>query len=99
MRHYSLLDRFITEADKALRTIAPNAAQAHRASPASALIEVQILNLAEKFDLRVNGEGASKATTPQLVEKIAKESPGDYDSMIVDAFVKAFGQKAQAVAQ
>jgi ubiquinone biosynthesis monooxygenase Coq7 len=35
MRHYSLLDRFITEADKALRTIAPNAAQAHRASPAS----------------------------------------------------------------
>jgi len=69
------------------------------ASPATALIEVQILNLAEKFDLRMNGEGASKATTPQLVEKIAKESPGDYDSMIVDAFVKAFGQKAQAAAQ
>ena len=70
------------------------------ASPGEAhWIEVQILNLAEKFDLRMNGEGASKATTPQLVEKIAKESPGDYDSMIVDAFVKAFGQKAQAAAQ
>lgn len=35
MRHYSLLDRFITEADKALRTIAPNATQAQRANPAS----------------------------------------------------------------
>lgn len=69
------------------------------ASPATALIEVQILNLAEKFDLRMNGEGAGKTVTPQLVEKIAKDSPGDYDSMIVDAFVKAFGQKSQAAAQ
>lgn len=34
MRRYSLLDRFITGADKALRTIAPNAAQAHRSNPA-----------------------------------------------------------------
>jgi len=35
MRHYSLFDRFINEADKALRTIAPNAAQAQRPNPAS----------------------------------------------------------------
>ncbi len=69
------------------------------ASPASALIEVQILNLSEKFDSRMHGEGAEKTSTAQLVEKIAKESPGDYDSMVVDAFVKAFGQKAQAAAQ
>jgi len=69
------------------------------ASPASALIEVQILNLSEKFDSRMHGEGAEKSSTAQLVEKIAKESPGDYDSMVVDAFVKAFGQKAQAAAQ
>jgi hypothetical protein len=69
------------------------------ASPASALIEVQILNLSEKFDSRMHGEGAEKNSTVQLVEKIAKESPGDYDSMVVDAFVKAFGQKAQAAAQ
>jgi hypothetical protein len=69
------------------------------ASPASALIEVQILNLAEKFDSRARGEGAEKSSTALLVEKIAKESPGDYDSMVVDAFVKAFGQRAQAAAQ
>jgi hypothetical protein len=69
------------------------------ASPADALIEVQILNLAEKFDSQVNRAGAGKLTTAQAVEKITKDSAGDYDSMIVDAFVKAFGQKAQAAAQ
>ncbi len=66
------------------------------ASPADSLVEVQILNLAEKFDLQVNGSGAGKATAAQAVEKITKDSNADYDSMIVDAFVKAFGQKAQA---
>lgn len=35
MRHYSLMDKFIAGADKALRTITPHAAQAHRSSPAS----------------------------------------------------------------
>jgi ubiquinone biosynthesis monooxygenase Coq7 len=34
MRRYSPLDRFITSADKALRTIAPNATQGQRANPA-----------------------------------------------------------------
>jgi hypothetical protein len=70
-----------------------------QASPADSLVEVQILNLAEKFDLQVNGANAGKTTSAQAVEKIAKESAGDYDSMIVDAFVKAFGQKAQAAAK
>lgn len=67
------------------------------ASPGDSMVEVQILNLAEKFDAQVNGTG--KATSSQAVEKISKESAGDYDSMIVDAFVKAFGQKAQAAAK
>jgi hypothetical protein len=66
------------------------------ASPANTMVEVQILNLAEKFDSQVNGAGAGKTTSAQAVEKITKDSAGDYDSMIVDAFVKAFGQKAQA---
>jgi HD-GYP domain-containing protein (c-di-GMP phosphodiesterase class II) len=70
-----------------------------QASPADSLVEVQILNLAEKFDLQVNGANAGKTTSAHAVEKIAKESAGDYDSMIVDAFVKAFGQKAQAAAK
>ena len=69
------------------------------ASPADSMIEVQILNLAEKFDSRVNGSGAGKTTSAQAVEKIAKESGDSYDSMVVDAFVKAFGQKAQAAAK
>ncbi len=68
------------------------------ASPANTMVEVQILNLAEKFDSQVNGAGAGKTTSAQAVEKITKDSAGDYDSMIVDAFVKAFGQKAQAAA-
>ena len=39
------------------------------------------------------------AKYPKAVEKITKDSNADYDSMIVDAFVKAFGQKAQAAGQ
>lgn len=69
------------------------------ASPIDSMIEVQILNLAEKFEARINVAGAGKLTSAQAVEKIAKDSAADYDSMIVDAFVKAFGQKAQAAAQ
>jgi response regulator RpfG family c-di-GMP phosphodiesterase len=68
------------------------------ASPIDSMIEVQILNLAEKFEARINVAGAGKLTSAQAVEKIAKDSAADYDSMIVDAFVKAFGQKAQAAA-
>jgi hypothetical protein len=34
MRRYSLFDRLITEADKALRTVAPGAVQGFRPSPA-----------------------------------------------------------------
>jgi HD-GYP domain-containing protein (c-di-GMP phosphodiesterase class II) len=65
------------------------------ANPADSMIEVQILNLAEKFEAQVNAEGAGKTTSAQAVEKIAKESGDNYDSMIVDALVKAFGQRAQ----
>jgi len=66
------------------------------ANPADSIVEVQILNLAEKFEALTNAVGLAKMPSSQVVEKIAKESEGKYDSMIVDAFVKAFGQKAQA---
>jgi len=66
------------------------------ASPADSIVEVQILNLAEKFELQVNSASAGKMTSAQAVEKISKESVGNYDSMIVDAFAKAFGEKTQA---
>jgi hypothetical protein len=62
---------------------------------ADAVIEVQILNLAERFDTQFTA-AAGKITTGQIVEKVAKDSEGKYDSMIIDAFVKAFGQKALA---
>lgn len=42
MRHYSLFDRLITEADKALRTIAPGAMQGQRPSPAQPLTETAL---------------------------------------------------------
>ena len=66
------------------------------ANPADSIVEVQILNLAEKFEALTNAAGLARMPSSQVVEKIAKESDGKYDSMIVDAFVKAFGQKAQA---
>jgi hypothetical protein len=79
--------------------VAAQQLQATGSSPADSLVEVQILNLAEKFEAQVSIAGAGKLTSAQAVEKIAKDSAGDYDSMIVDAFVKAFGQKAQAAAK
>lgn len=79
--------------------VAAQQLQASGATPADSLVEVQILNLAEKFDSQVNAAGAEKSTPSHAVEKIAKELGDRYDSMIVDAFVKAFGQKAQAAAK
>ncbi len=69
------------------------------ASPANSMVEVQILNLAEKYDAHMNRSGAVTKTSAQAVEEIKKNSAGDYDSMIVDAFLKSFGQKVQAAAQ
>jgi hypothetical protein len=65
------------------------------ASPADSIVEVQILNLAEKFESRLNHGDAGKMTAAQAAEKIAQESGGNYDSMIVDALLKAFVEKAQ----
>jgi hypothetical protein len=79
--------------------VAAQQLRATGASPADSMVEVQILNLAEKFDSQVNGSSAGNPTSAQAVDKITKDSASDYDSMIVDAFVKAFGQKAQAAAK
>jgi hypothetical protein len=65
-------------------------------SPADSIVEVQILNLAEKFESHISHAGTGKVTPAEAVEKVAKNSEGKYDSMIMDAFVKAFGQKALA---
>jgi hypothetical protein len=78
--------------------VAAQQLRANGANPANSMVEVQILTLAEKFDSQINGSGG-KTSSAQAVDKITKDSAGDYDSMIVDAFVKAFGQKAQAAVQ
>src|SRR2546425_10192921 len=64
-------------------------------NPADAAIEVQILALAEKFESLISGTSGGKMAPGQAVESIAKGFGTKYDSMIVDAFVKAFGQQAQ----
>jgi hypothetical protein len=69
------------------------------ATPADSIVEVQILNLATKFEAQFDADSAGKTPSVQAVDKIAKDSDGKYDSMIVDAFVKAFGQKALAAAK
>lgn len=64
-------------------------------NPADAAIEVQILAVAEKFESLISGTSGGKMSPAQAVESIAKGFGTKYDSMIVDAFVKAFGQQAQ----
>ena len=64
-------------------------------SPAEAEIEVQVLALAEKFESLISDTRGGKMSPAQAVEAIAKGFATKYDSMIVDAFVKAFGQQAQ----
>jgi hypothetical protein len=63
-------------------------------SPADAEIEVQVLTLAEKFESLVTDNRGGKMGPTQAVEAIANGFGKKYDSMIVDAFVKAFGQQA-----
>jgi len=64
--------------------------------PGEATIEVQILTLAEKFESLISDTRGGKMSPAQAVESISKGFGAKYDSMIVDAFVRAFGQKAEA---
>ena len=61
------------------------------------IVEVQILNLAEKFESQATA-GSGKITPSQVAEKITMDSEGKCDSMILDAFVKAFVQKTMSAA-
>ena len=64
-------------------------------STADAPIEVQILVLAENYELLVNGPGR-KISPEEAQETIIKNSADKYDSMIVHAFSKAFGHQVKA---
>jgi hypothetical protein len=61
---------------------------------AEAPIEVQVLAMAENYELLVN-DAHRKLSPAQAQEIIVKSSGKKYDSMIVDAFVKAFAQKVE----
>ena len=64
-------------------------------SAADAQVEVQILVLAENYELLVNGPGR-KLSPAAALESIIKNSGDKYDSMIMDAFRQAFNQQAKA---
>lgn len=61
----------------------------------NAPLEVQILALADAYETMVSTTGARKMSPAQAEDVIVKSSGKRYDSMVVDAFVKAFGQHAQ----
>ena len=66
-------------------------------SAADSPVEVQILVLAENYELLVNGPGR-RLSPEEAQETIIKNSADKYDSMILDAFRKAFGRQAKAAA-
>ena len=57
--------------------------------------EVQVLAVAEKYESLVNAEGERRLSPAKAQDIIVRCSGKTYDSMIVDAFVKAFGQQAE----
>ena len=66
------------------------------ASTVDAALEVQILALADAYETMISTDGARKMSPAQAEEVIVKSSGKRYDSMVVDAFEKAFGKKAQS---
>jgi len=64
------------------------------ASTVEAALEVQILALAEAYESLISETGPRKMSPTQAEEVLVKSSGKRYDSMVVDAFVKAFGQQA-----
>jgi HD-GYP domain-containing protein (c-di-GMP phosphodiesterase class II) len=64
------------------------------ASTVDAALEVQILVMAENYEALVGDTGGRKLSPAQAQEIIVKSSKKKYDSMVVDAFVRAFAQQA-----
>jgi hypothetical protein len=64
-------------------------------STMGATLEVQVLALADAYEALISTTGPRKMSPAQAEEVIVKSSGKRYDSMVVDAFVKAFGQNAQ----
>ena len=65
------------------------------ADASDAPVEVQVLAMAETYESLVNGPRGRRMSPKQAEEIMVKSSAKKYDSMIVDAFVKAFGEQAR----
>jgi len=59
-----------------------------------ASIEVQILGLAEEYEALISGQGGAKMSPSQAGQAVIQRSTGRYDSLVLDAFSKAFGGQA-----
>ncbi len=59
-----------------------------------AAFEVQILALAEEYESLTSGRGAAKMSPAQAGQEVLRRANGRYDSLIVQAFSKAFGGNA-----
>ncbi|MGO9087169.1 MAG: HD-GYP domain-containing protein [Candidatus Sulfotelmatobacter sp.] len=59
-----------------------------------ASFEVQILTLAEEYEALISGQGGAKMSPSQAGEEVVRRSSGRYDSLVLDAFSKAFGGQA-----
>jgi HD-GYP domain-containing protein (c-di-GMP phosphodiesterase class II) len=61
-----------------------------------ASFEVQILQLAHEYQSVISGQDGAKIPPTQAVKTVLESSKDRYDSMILDAFSKAFGGQAAA---
>ncbi len=59
-----------------------------------AAFEVQILSLAEEYESLIGGKTGTKVSPAQALQEVTRRATGRYDSLIVDAFSKAFGAQA-----
>lgn len=58
-------------------------------------LEVQVLAVADAYETLISGKDGRKLSPQQAEEIITKSSGKKYDSMVVDAFEKAFGKQAR----
>jgi hypothetical protein len=59
-----------------------------------AAFEVQILALADEYESLTSGQNAAKMSPAQAGQEVLRRANGRYDSLILQAFSKAFGQQA-----
>jgi hypothetical protein len=57
-------------------------------------LEVQVLGLAEEYEGLTSGQRGTKMSPAQASQEVVRRCNGRYDSIILDAFAKAFGGSA-----